>query len=150
MSDKRDEKQNDMSNRLANRFNDEADNTDNQEQPASSDNLDNTDNQDQSASSDDLDNTDNQEQPASSDNLDNIDPKEDWTGRMVYVPDGDGQVDDLLDAFDGEYDRMQYETDWDVRKQRHYYPVLIQVGIDELQAMSGDDFTDAVDALELR
>jgi len=150
VSDKRDEKQNDMSNRLANRFNDEADNTDNQEQPASSDNLDNTDNQDQSASSDDLDNTDNQEQPASSDNLDNIDPKEDWTGRMVYVPDGDGQVDDLLDAFDGEYDRMQYETDWDVRKQRHYYPVLIQVGIDELQAMSGDDFTDAVDALELR
>lgn len=129
MSDKRDEKQNDMSNRLANRFDDETDNLDN------------------------LDETDNKEKLASSDNTNNrddIDPKEDWTGRMVYVPDGDGKVDDLLTAFDGEYDRMQYETDWDIRKQRHYYPVLIQVGIDELQSMTGDDFTDAVDALGLR
>ena len=138
MSDKRDEKQNDMSNRLANRFDNETDDTDNQEQPASPDDLDDTDNQEQPASPDNLDDTDD------------IDPKENWTGRMVYVPDGNGQIDDLLDAFDGEYDRMQYETDWDVRKQRHYYPVLIQVGIDELQAMSGDDFTDAVDALGLR
>jgi hypothetical protein len=135
MSDKRDEKQNDMSNRLANRFDDETDNTDNLDKP------------------DNIDNTDNEEQLANSDNTNNrsdIDPKEDWTGRMVYVPDGDGQVDDLLNAFDGEYDRMQYETDWDVRKQRHYYPVLIQVGIDELQSMSGDDFTDVVDTLGLR
>jgi hypothetical protein len=135
MSDKRDEKQNDMSNRLANRFDDETDNTDNPDKP------------------DNIDNTDNEEQLANSDNTNNrsdIDPKEDWTGRMVYVPDGDGQVDDLLNAFDGEYDRMQYETDWDVRKQRHYYPVLIQVGIDELQSMSGDDFTDVVDTLGLR
>lgn len=135
MSDKRDEKQNDMSNRLANRFDDETDNTDNLDKP------------------DNLGNTDNEEQLANSDNTNNrsdIDPKEDWTGRMVYVPDGDGQVDDLLNAFDGEYDRMQYETDWDVRKQRHYYPVLIQVGIDELQSMSGDDFTDVVDTLGLR
>jgi len=132
MSDKRDEKQNEMGERLAGRFDDN---------PASQDNPDN------------LDNSDNLEQQASPDNSDEqteINPKEDWTGRMVYVPDGDDRAEDLLDAFDGEYDRMQYETDWEVRKQRHYYPVLIQVGVDGLLDMSGEEFTKVADDLGLR
>lgn len=132
MSDKRDEKQNEMGERLAGRFGDDPDEQDNP------DNLDKPDNLEQQAS------------PDNSDEQTEIDPKEDWTGRMVYVPDGEDRVENLLDAFDGEYDRMQYETDWEVRKQRHYYPVLIQVGIDELQEMNGAEFTNAVEELGLR
>jgi hypothetical protein len=132
MSDKRNEKQNEMGERLAGRFGDDPDiqgNPDNLDKP---------------------DNTEQQTSPDNSDEQTEIDPKEDWTGRMVYVPDGGDCVENLLDTFDGEYDRMQYETDWEVRKQRHYYPVLIQVGIDELQDMSGSEFTDAVENLGLR
>lgn len=130
-----------MGERMKRRFEDEADDQDN------TDNLGNQDNPDNPVKSDTTDKTDKQD---GSGNRDKIDPKEDWTGRMVYVPDGDGAVDDLLEAFDGEYDRMQYETDWEVRKQLHYYPVLVQVGTDRLEAMSGDEFTEIVDELGLR
>lgn len=97
---------------------------------------------------DDQDNRDNKEQRDKSGKLS---PKEDWTGRMVYVPDDDGSgVDDLLSAFDGEYDRMQYETDWKVKKQRHYYPVLVQVGVERMQDMDGDEFTAVAEEIGVR
>jgi len=81
------------------------------------------------------------------DQQEKIDPKEDWTGRNIYVPD-DGP--DLLEAFDGEFDRLQYECDWQIRKQTHYYPVLIKVGVDDLRKMDGNDFTACVEDLGLR
>ncbi|QGA81494.1 Uncharacterized protein LC1Hm_0430 [Halomicrobium sp. LC1Hm] len=44
----------------------------------------------------------------------------------------------------------RYIPDWEVRKQRHYYPVLIQVGIDKLQDVSGEAFTEVVEGLDIR
>lgn len=85
--------------------------------------------------------------PAQAEQQDTIDPKEDWTGRNIYVPDDDP---DLLEAFDGEFDRFQYECDWEIRKQTHYYPVLIRVGVDDLQEMDGNEFTACVEELNLR
>jgi hypothetical protein len=54
-----------------------------------------------------------------------------------------------LESFDGEYDRLQYECDWKIRKQLHYYPVLVQRGIESIEEMDGEDFTQAVDELGL-
>jgi hypothetical protein len=135
----RDEKGDEVKDRLAGRFNsDESDETDKSNNP---DNLDNTDKR---GSTDNLDN------PVKPDNQ--IDPKEDWVGRMVYVPsvdDGNETVTDLLKSFDGEYDRLQYECDWEIRKQLHYYPVVVQHGIEAIEDMNGEDFTQAVSELGL-
>ena len=135
----RDEKGDEVKDRLAGRFNsDKSDKTDKSDKQ---DNLDNTDNQD---------NLDNLNKPAEPD--DQIDPKEDWVGRMVYVPSADGgndAVTGLLESFDGEYDRLQYECDWEIRKQLHYYPVVVQHGIEAIEDMNGEDFTQAVSELGL-
>lgn len=126
----RDEKGEEVKDRLAGRFNsDESDEADN---------------------SDEQDNTDNLDNSVKPDNQ--IDPKEDWVGRMVYVPsvdDGNETVTGLLESFDGEYDRLQYECDWEIRKQLHYYPVAVQHGIKSIEEMDGKDFTQAVRKLGL-
>ena len=137
----REEKSDEVKDRLAGRFDNTAD--EQEEHPDKPDNLDKSGNPDNLASPNTTDNLDNAENRT-------IDPKEDWTGRMVYVPGGEAGTEDILDTFDGEYDRFQYECDWDIRKQLHYYPVLVTHGILELEEMNGDEFTEAVDELGLR
>ena len=137
----REEKSDEVKDRLAGRFDNTAD--EEEEQPDKPDNQENTDKLASQDTTDNLDDVDNTDNPT-------IDPKEDWTGRMVYVPGGEAGTEDLLDTFDGEYDRFQYECDWDIRKQLHYYPVLVTHGILELEEMNGDEFTEAVDELGLR
>jgi hypothetical protein len=135
----RDEKGDEVKDRLAGRFN--SDESDNQDK---SDNLDDLDNQEN------LDNSDNIDNPDKPD--DQIDPKEDWVGRMVYVPitdDENSRVTSLLESFDGEYDRLQYECNWEIRKQLHYYPVVVQHGTKAIEEMDGEDFTQAVSELGL-
>jgi len=128
MSD-RDKKKDEMGERLGARFDNE-------------DEVDNPDNQN---------NREYQDGQENQNNTDKLNPKKDWTGRMVYVPDdGGSSVDDLLSGFDGEYDRMQYETEWKVKKQRHYYPVLVQVGVERLQEMDGEEFTAVADKIGVR
>jgi hypothetical protein len=134
----RDEKGDEVKDRLAGRF--DSDESDERE---ASDKRDNQDNRGNS------DNTDNLNKSAEPDNQ--IDPKEDWVGRMVYVPsaDDDVTVTGLLESFDGEYDRLQYECDWKIRKQLHYYPVVVQHGIETIEEMDGEEFTQAVSELGL-
>lgn len=138
----RDEKGDEVKDRLAGRFNSDETNASNnlnkQNNPGNPDNLDNTDN------------PNNQNKPDKPENQ--VDPKEDWVGRMVYVPnadDGNDTVTGLLESFDGEYDRLQYECDWEIRKQLHYYPVVVQNGIEAIEKMDGEDFTRAVNELGL-
>lgn len=138
----RDEKGDEVKDRLAGRFNsDESDEAEASDKPNKSDNIDNQEN---------TDNPDNLNKPTRPDNQ--INPKEDWVGRMVYVPsvdDGNDTVTGLLESFDGEYDRLQYECDWEIRKQLHYYPVVVQRGIEAIEEMDGEDFTQAVAELGL-
>lgn len=132
----RDNKGDKVKDRLAGRFN--SDESDETKSSNSRDNQDNTDNQDN------IDNTSNLDTQ--------IDPKEDWVGRMVYVPNTDDDtvaVTNLLESFDGEYDRLQYECDWKIRKQLHYYPVVVQRGVEEVKKMDGEEFTQAVSELGL-
>jgi hypothetical protein len=132
----RDEKGEDVVERMSKRFGDD-------DNPDTPDNLDNPDTPEQT------EDPDKGNDPDTTESVDGLDPKEAWTGRNIYVPDGE-QGPDMLTAFDGEFDRVKYETDWEVRKQTHYYPVVIQHGVDALQEMDGDEFTAAVDELGLR
>ena len=72
------------------------------------------------------------------------DYKQAWGTKLIHLP------DELMDPVDNEFDRMKYECDWDVKKERHYYPVVVGYGIETVQEMSGSEFTDAVESLELR
>jgi hypothetical protein len=128
----RDEAKDEMSERLGQRFGDEeADKSD------EGDKLDKSDNGDKSVKQD------KQTMKAKSDKP-TKDYKEAWGSKLIHLP------DELMDPVDNEFDRMKYECDWDVKKERHYYPVIVARGIEAVQEMSGSEFTDAVESLELR
>ncbi|NHN65111.1 hypothetical protein G9463_17645 [Haloarcula sp. JP-Z28] len=128
----RDEAKDEMSERLGQRFGDEeADKSD------EGDKLDKSDNGDKSVKQD------KQTMKAKSDKP-TKDYKEAWGSKLIHLP------DELMDPVDNEFDRMKYECDWDVKKERHYYPVVVARGIEAVQEMSGSEFTDAVESLELR
>lgn len=130
----RDEAKDEMSERLGQRFGDEE--------------TDKSDESDKSGKSDKPDNRtkdvkqDKQTMKAKSDKSAK-DYKEAWGSKLIHLP------DELMDPVDNEFDRMKYECDWDVKKERHYYPVVVARGIEAVQEMSGSEFTDAVEALEL-
>jgi hypothetical protein len=128
----RDEAKDEMSERLGQRFGDEeADKSD------EGDKLDKSDNGDKSVKQD------KQTMKAKSDKH-TKDYKEAWGSKLIHLP------GELMDPVDNEFDRMKYECDWDVKKERHYYPVVVARGIEAVQEMSGSEFTDAVESLELR
>jgi hypothetical protein len=128
----RDEAKDEMSERLGQRFGDEeADKSD------EGDKLDKSDNGDKSVKQD------KQTMKAKSDKP-TKDYKEAWGSKLIHLP------DELMDPVDNEFDRMKYECDWDVKKERHYYPVVVARGIEAVQEMSGSEFTDVVESLELR
>ena len=72
------------------------------------------------------------------------DYKDAWGSKLIHLP------DELLDPVDNEFKRLSYECDWDVKKERHYYPVVVARGVEAVQEMSAAEFTDAVGSLELR
>ena len=128
----RDEAKDEMSERLGQRFGDqEADKSD------EGDKLDKSNKDDKNVKQD------KQTMEAKSDKP-TKDYKEAWGSKLIHLP------DELMDPVDNEFDRMKYECDWDVKKERHYYPVVIARGIKIVQEMSGSEFTDAVESLELR
>jgi|GEM_PF-6769468 len=128
----RDEAKDEMSERLGQRFGDEeADKSDEDDKPDKSDNGAKDVKQDKQA------------MKAKSDKSAK-DYKDVWGSKLIHLP------DELMEPVDNEFDRMKYECDWDVKKERHYYPVVVARGIEAVQEMSGEEFTDAVESLELR
>jgi len=128
----RDEAKDEMSERLGQRFGDEE--IDKSDKSGKSDKLDNADKDVKQ---------DKQTMKAKSDKS-TKGYKEAWGSKLIHLP------DELMDPVDNEFDRMKYECDWDVKKERHYYPVVVARGIEAVQEMSGSEFTDAVESLELR
>jgi len=128
----RDEAKDEMSERLGQRFGDEeADKSD------EGDKLDKSDNGNENVKQDKQTTKVKSDKPTK-------DYKEAWGSKLIHLP------DELMDPVDNEFDRMKYECDWDVKKERHYYPVVVARGIEAVQEMSGSEFTDAVESLELR
>ena len=103
-----------------------------------------------------LDNPDNLDKPAKTENPTKTDepavvnPKADWPARPVRIPDGTKGTPDLLDTFDGEFERFRYQCDWDVRKQLHYYPALVHLAVERVEEMPAEDFTALVEGLGLK
>jgi hypothetical protein len=140
----RDEAKDEMSERLGQRFeNEETDKSDKSDKSAKPDEPDNKDKDVKQDNSDKTVKQNNQGIATKSDKSIK-DYKEVWGSKLVHLP------DELMDPVDNEFDRMKYESDWDIKKERHYYPVVVARGIEAVQEMSGSEFTDAVESLELR
>jgi len=128
----RDEAKDEMSERLGQRFGDEEANKSDEDGKA-----DKPDNRNKEVKQD-------KQTMRTKSNKSAKDYKDVWGSKLIHLP------DELMEPVDNEFDRMKYECDWDVKKERHYYPVVVARGIEAVQEMSGDEFTDAVESLELR
>ncbi|ELZ84407.1 hypothetical protein C453_12711 [Haloferax elongans ATCC BAA-1513] len=67
-----------------------------------------------------------------------------WNGVTVYLPDA------MKDRLDKQYDRLNYECDFEVLKDRHLKPLVVEHGLDAVEEMEPDDVQEALDDLERR
>jgi hypothetical protein len=131
----RDEAKDEMSERLGQRFGDEE--TSKSDKPDKSGKPDKPDNKAKNVKQD-------KQTMETKPDKSTKDYKQAWGSKLIHLP------DELMDPVDNEFDRMKYQCNWDVKKERHYYPVVVARGIEAVQEMSGSEFTDAVESLELR
>jgi hypothetical protein len=131
----RDEAKDEMSERLGQRFGDEE--TNKSDKPDKSSKPDKPDNKAKNVKQD-------KQTMETKPDKSTKDYKQAWGSKLIHLP------DELMDPVDNEFDRMKYQCNWDVKKERHYYPVVVARGIEAVQKMSGSEFTDAVESLELR
>lgn len=159
MSD-RDEKRDEMSNRMAKRFESGSDtesgsDSDTEQSNESSESSQSSERSELSQTSE---NPERSNRDSSSDEADDDRPsdelhstsnvKKEWPGTYIYLP-------PKLDApLDSEYDRLTYECgrdlDWKPKKNKHYYPVVIADGVEAVQAMDAADFERRVVDLGLK
>ena len=69
---------------------------------------------------------------------DRVDHRDEWNTRLLYIP------DDLSDLLEYQYKRLDLEADWEVKKERHFYPVVVAHGVEQIAEMDTETFTDAV------
>lgn len=66
-----------------------------------------------------------------------IDVKEEWTGMTIYLPKS------LRDDLDLVFQKHSYEckrtADMELKKLRHYYPLLVALGVERLEKTSTED-----------
>ena len=77
-------------------------------------------------------------------NAENV--KDAWTGVTVYLP------DHLREALDDEYRRLDYELGGeigaeDLRKDRHYKPFVMALGMERLASMEEDELTERMERM---
>ncbi|AFK20734.1 hypothetical protein E6P09_19030 (plasmid) [Haloferax mediterranei ATCC 33500] len=68
--------------------------------------------------------------------------KSEWNGVTVYLP------DPMKKRLDKQYQRLNYECDFQILKDRHVKPLVIEYGLDAVAEMAPDDVQDALDELE--
>lgn len=65
-----------------------------------------------------------------------------WNGVTVYLP------DPMKDRLDKQYQRLNYECDFEILKDRHLKPLVIEHGLNAVEEMDPDDVQEALGDLE--
>lgn len=65
-----------------------------------------------------------------------------WNGNTVYLPE---HLDALLDD---EYDRLVYELDRTVKKDRHYKPFVVALGLQQLAELDRSELMERMEQME--
>jgi hypothetical protein len=73
--------------------------------------------------------------------------KDAWNGMTVYLP------DHLREGLDDEYRRIDYELGGEVdgdtlKKDRHFKPLLIALGMERMAGMGGDELVESIERME--
>lgn len=59
--------------------------------------------------------------------------KDMWNHTMVYLPQS------VHDRIEDQYNYLQYKTDFKVMKTRHLYPLIIEVGLKQIEEMDVEE-----------
>lgn len=63
--------------------------------------------------------------------------KEEWNGRTIYIP--DSILDDMEDTYLESQLKLRKAGLNDFKKNRHFYPLLVQFGLDALSNADADE-----------
>jgi hypothetical protein len=121
----------DVQDRLAKRFEGEDDGNEERDKSAM---------RDMSKENADSDANDGSDLPAGSAwNVENV--KQAWKGLTVYLPDEvDSEVDD-------EWSRLNYVADGDYKKDRHFKPFLVRLGLERMAEMEGEELDERIERM---
>ena len=71
--------------------------------------------------------------------------KKEWRALSVYLP------DELESDLSRTYKRLDWELEADqgisIKKTRHYYPLVVELGLERLEEMESNEIEDRIDAL---
>lgn len=73
--------------------------------------------------------------------------KDEREGTYMYLP--ESQKSEINLAFKRVNLKYEEETGEELEKNRHFYPLLIQEGLDGLDGLDGKDIKDCLDGLDL-
>lgn len=71
--------------------------------------------------------------------------KEDWKNHSFYLP------DDLADDLGSHYKRLDWEMDDELdefKKTKHYYPLIVALGLERLADLESKEVKDKLDQIE--
>lgn len=66
--------------------------------------------------------------------------KDEWNGRTIYIP--DGILDDLEDTYLESQLKLRKAGRDEFKKNRHFYPLLVQFGLEALSDADADEIQD--------
>ncbi|MFP8890649.1 hypothetical protein ACLI4U_12865 [Natrialbaceae archaeon A-CW2] len=66
--------------------------------------------------------------------------KDEWNGRTIYIP--DGILDDLEDTYLESQLKLRKAGRNEFKKNRHFYPLLVQFGLEALSDADADEIQD--------
>jgi hypothetical protein len=86
------------------------------------------------------------EQSADSDKPSKASVKDERVGTYMYLPEGQQkELSRLYNVLKAEY---EYEYDTEFEKNRHFYPLVIEFGISDLDGLDASDIQDRLGSLD--
>ena len=71
--------------------------------------------------------------------------KDEWNGRTIYIP--DDILDDMEDTYLESQLKLRKAGQDEFKKNRHFYPLLVQFGLEELSGADADEIQDRLSNL---
>ena len=63
--------------------------------------------------------------------------KDEWNGRTIYIP--DGVLDEMEDTYLESQLKLRKAGQDEFKKNRHFYPLLVQFGVEALSEANADE-----------
>jgi len=71
--------------------------------------------------------------------------KDEWNGRTIYIP--DGVLDEMEDIYLESQLKLRKAGQDEFKKNRHFYPLLVQFGVEALSEADAEEIQDRLSEL---